>query len=47
VRLVKPSGLPGYDAAVERAIRRTDPFPRKPDGTVDRTVSIRFRPVEK
>jgi colicin import membrane protein len=47
VRLVKPSGLPGYDAAVERAIRRTDPFPRKPDGTVDRTVSMRFRPVEK
>lgn len=47
VRLVKPSGLPGYDAAVERAIRRTDPFPRKADGTVDRTVAIRFRPVEK
>jgi colicin import membrane protein len=47
VRLVKPSGLPGYDAAVERAIRRTDPFPRKADGTVDRTVPIRFRPVEK
>ena len=47
VRLVKPSGLPGYDAAVERAIRRTDPFPRKADGSVDRTVPIRFRPVEK
>lgn len=46
VRLLKPSGLAGYDAAVERAIRRTDPFPRKPDGTVERTVIIRFRPVD-
>lgn len=46
VKLLKPSGLPGYDAAVERAIRRTDPFPRKKDGTVDRTVIIRFRPVD-
>jgi colicin import membrane protein len=47
VRLVKPSGLPGYDAAVERAIRRTDPFPKKADGTVDRTIRLTFRPVEK
>jgi colicin import membrane protein len=46
VRLLKPSGLPGYDAAVERAIRRTDPFPRKRDGTVESTVIIRFRPVD-
>ncbi len=46
VKLLKPSGLPGYDAAVERAIRHTDPFPRKRDGTVDRTVIIRFRPVD-
>jgi colicin import membrane protein len=47
VRLVKPSGLAGYDAAVERAIARANPFPRKPDGTVDRVVTIRFYPVEK
>ncbi len=47
VRLVKPSGLAGYDAAVERAIGRANPFPRKPDGTVDRVVTIRFYPVEK
>lgn len=46
VRVLKESGLPEYDAAVERAIRRTDPFPRKPDGTIDRTIVIRFRPVE-
>jgi colicin import membrane protein len=47
VRKLKASGLPGYDEAVERAIRRTDPFPRKRDGTVDRSVIIEFRPVEK
>jgi len=46
VRKLKASGLPGYDEAVERAIRRTDPFPRKRDGTIDRTVIIRFRPVD-
>jgi colicin import membrane protein len=46
IKVLKPSGLPGYDEAVERAIRRTDPFPRKPDGTVDRTIVIRFRPVD-
>ena len=46
IRFLKASGLPEYDAAVERAIRRTDPFPRKPDGSVDRTMVIRFRPVE-
>jgi colicin import membrane protein len=46
IRVLRPSGLPEYDAAVERAIRRTDPFPRKPDGTIDRTIVIRFRPVE-
>lgn len=46
VRRLKASGLPGYDEAVERAIRRTDPFPRKRDGSVDRTVIIRFRPID-
>jgi colicin import membrane protein len=46
VRVLKPSGLPGYDAAVERAIRRTDPFPRKRDGTIDRTITIDFYPVD-
>jgi colicin import membrane protein len=46
VKKLKASGLPGFDEAVERAIRRTDPFPRKRDGTVDRTVIIRFRPVD-
>lgn len=46
VRKLRPSGLAGYDEAVERAIRRTDPFPRQRDGSVDRSVIIRFRPVD-
>ncbi len=46
VKVLKPSGLPGYDAAVERAIWRTNPFPRKRDGTIDRTITIDFYPVD-
>lgn len=39
VRLVKPSGQPAYDEAVERAIRKASPLPLP----VDRTVAARFR----
>lgn len=46
VKLLHPSGLPNYDAAAERAIRRCDPFPRKRDGTIDRTIDVRMYPVE-
>jgi colicin import membrane protein len=46
VRLVRPSGLANYDAAAERAIRRCDPFPRKRDGGIDRTIDVRMYPVE-
>ncbi|MDZ7653733.1 MAG: TonB family protein [Burkholderiaceae bacterium] len=46
VRLVRASGLSGYDAAAERAIRRCDPFPRKRDGSLDRTVDVRMYPAE-
>jgi colicin import membrane protein len=46
VRLLRASGLAGYDAAAERAIRRCDPFPRKRDGSVERVVDVRMSPVE-
>jgi len=46
VRLQRASGLSGYDAAAERAIRRCDPFPRKRDGSLDRAVYVTMRPVE-
>lgn len=46
VRLVRASGLAGYDAAAERAILSCNPFPRRRDGTFDRSVDVRLRPVE-
>jgi colicin import membrane protein len=46
VRLMRPSGLPGYDAAAERAILQCNPFPRKREGAIDRTIDVRMRPVE-
>lgn len=45
-KLVKPSGLPGYDDAAERAIMRCDPFPRQSDGTVPRNFTLKMFPTE-
>jgi len=45
-KLTKPSGLPGYDDAAERAIIRCDPFPRDRDGTVPRTFTLKMYPTE-
>ena len=46
-RLIKASGLPAYDQAVERAIRRCDPFPRPRDAPMPRSLPILFDPVER
>lgn len=46
VRLARASGLAGYDAAAERAIRRCDPFPRNREGKVERNLTLTLRPVE-
>ena len=45
-RLLKSSGLAAYDQAVERAIRRCDPFPSPKEGTMPRAVRLSFDPVE-
>jgi colicin import membrane protein len=45
-KLVSASGLPAYDQAVERAIRRCDPFPRPREGSMPRSVRLAFDPVE-
>ena len=45
-QLVKPSGIPGFDEAARRAILRTDPFPRKSDGSVERNIRLRLRPQD-
>jgi colicin import membrane protein len=45
-RLLRPSGIPAYDQAVERAIRRCDPFPRPREGAMPRALRLAFDPVE-
>lgn len=46
VKLKKASGIPAYDDAVERAIRKSSPLP-KPDRPelFTRELALRFRPV--
>jgi colicin import membrane protein len=46
VRLIKPSGTPAWDNAVQRAIWAASPLPKKKDGTVARVLELRFRPKE-
>ncbi|HQR72749.1 MAG TPA: energy transducer TonB [Burkholderiaceae bacterium] len=46
LRMLKSSGIPAYDQAVERAIRRCDPFPHPKEGPMPRLVPISFDPVE-
>jgi colicin import membrane protein len=43
----KSSGSIAWDNAVERAIRASDPLPKKKDGTVERVLDLRFRPKEE
>ena len=42
VRLVKSSGVPEFDRAVENGIKKASPLPRKKDGTVERTLDVNF-----
>jgi colicin import membrane protein len=45
-KLLKASGLAAYDQAVERAIRRCNPFPPPKEGTMPRSLRLSFDPVE-
>jgi colicin import membrane protein len=45
-KLLKGSGLAAYDQAVERAIRRCNPFPPPKEGTMPRSLRLSFDPVE-
>ncbi|WP_418319319.1 cell envelope integrity protein TolA [Piscinibacter sakaiensis] len=45
-RLVRSSGSKDWDAAVQRAIERTEMLPRDVDGRVPSTMLIAFRPRE-
>ena len=40
VQLTRSSGVPAWDEAAERGIKRTDPLPRRPDGTCPSELEI-------
>jgi colicin import membrane protein len=42
VRKIKSSGIPAYDTAVENAINKSSPLPKKKDGTVEREINANF-----
>jgi colicin import membrane protein len=47
VKLKKPSGHAGYDAAVERAILKSSPLPKPEQGDIfSRNLDLKFRPLE-
>ncbi len=45
-RLIKGSGLNAFDAAVERAIIKCDPFPKPEGSDVPRSIILNFDPVD-
>ena len=45
-RLLKSSGLPGFDEAARRAIMRTDPFPRMANGKVQSPLTLDLHPQD-
>lgn len=50
VKLTRPSGVPAYDSAVERAIYKSDPLPLPPDPSLFsrfRTLHLQFRPHDE
>lgn len=42
VKKIKSSGIPAYDAALERAIWKSSPLPTKGDGTLERDLTLNF-----
>lgn len=46
VRMTKSSGIPAFDEAVEKGIMKSSPLPKKKDGTVERTVTVGYRPKD-
>lgn len=42
VKLLKSSGIPAFDEAVEKAINKASPLPKKKDGSVDREIEVTY-----
>lgn len=47
VRLVQPSGVPGFDEAVARAIQRSAPFPPDRSGRVPSSFNVIHKPKDQ
>ena len=47
VTVTRPSGVPAFDEAVERAIRAASPLPRDEQGKVERQLELRYDMYEK
>lgn len=47
IELQKASGIEEWDMAVRRAIEASDPLPKADDGSVERRLELRFRPLDK
>lgn len=47
VRLIKSSGLPGFDEAVRRGIQNSEPFPADKSGVVPRDLIVVYQLKEK
>lgn len=46
VTLVSSSGVPEFDQAVEKAILKSSPFPKRDDGSVDAEISLTYHMKE-
>ena len=46
-KMTKSSGLPAYDAAIARAIEASSPLPKRKDGSVERNLTLSFKPLDK
>ena len=46
VKLIRASGTPAWDEAVQRAVWAASPLPKRKDGTVARVLELAFRPKE-
>ena len=42
-----PSGLTGFDVAVQRAVKKCDPFPRVPGIPIPSEIHLNFDPVDQ
>ena len=47
IELQKASGIEEWDVAVRRAIEASDKLPKADDGSVERRLELRFRPLDK